>query len=180
MDKFGFLCVFIIFCMGVCTSASYHQPIEELQINKSIARYFEIEQFLWDVIERREENTLEQIYNEHIVMLKQNLFQNVIDRIRINVGLELANGLRFLNETTTMVYGILKAGDYGGLNRFSHSIRLWNVTSMLETVMQCGFSRELWMDISDVSSAIDRVEVGTVDMITMFRRIQNFANNILH
>lgn len=124
--------------------------VENLLVNKLIVQYGQIESDLWQVIERREENTLEQIYNEHRSQLKENHFQNYIDRMRIGVDLNLSRQLKFLNESTTRVHGILQARDYGGLNRFAHSSQVQNISAAMETVGQYIASNELWVDVKDV------------------------------
>lgn len=130
--------------------------VENLLVNKLIVQYLQIENDLWQVIERREENTLEQIYNEHKNQLKENQFQNYIDRIRIVVDLNLSNQLRFLNETTTKVYFILQSRDYGGLNRFAHSTQVQNISSVMESINQMA-SNDLWIDLKDVCHFIGQI-----------------------
>lgn len=136
---------------SICCSSSHIRPLyEELQINRSIAEYFQVEDSLWTAIERRTENTLELIYNEHKIRLNENLFQNIIERNRIGVDLELSNGLRFLNDTTTNVYNIIKSRDYGGLIRFSGSQRVKNITDAMEKISRASISADLWRDLNDV------------------------------
>lgn len=137
---------------SICGSCISHiRPLyEELQINRSIVEYFQVEESLWTAIERRDENTLELIYNEHKKRLNENLFQNIIERNRIGVDLELTNGLRFLNDTTTNVYNIIKSRDYGGLIRFSSSHRVKNITDAIEKISRASVSTDLSRDLSDV------------------------------
>lgn len=117
--RLNLLKLFVILYSICDVSYSHIRPLyEELQINRSIAEYFQIEETLWTAIMRRDENTLESICNEHKIRLNENLFQNIIERNRIGVDLELSNGLRFLNDTTTNVYNIIKSRDYGGLMRY--------------------------------------------------------------
>lgn len=143
----------ILYC--ICDGNSHIRPLyEELQINRSIAEYFQVEESLWTAIERRDENTLEMIYNEHKIRLNENMFQNIIDRNRIGVDLELSNGLRFLNDTTTNVYNIIKARDYGGLIRFAGSHRVKNITDSMEKISRASVSADLWRDLSDVHDFI--------------------------
>lgn len=135
----------------ICRCNSHIRPLyEELQINRSIAEYFQVEETLWAAIQRREENTLELIYNEHKIRLNENLFQNIIERNRIGVDLELTSGLRFLNDTTTNVYNIIKSRDYGGLIRFAGSPQLKNITNAMEKISRASISADLWRDLSDV------------------------------
>lgn len=145
--------LFIVICVVLIGIDADTSPrVEELRVNKLIAEYFQIEEHLWQVIERREENTLEQIYNEHKFRLgDNNRYENFIERNRIVVDLDLADGLRFLNETTSTVTGILKSQDFGGLNRFAHSPRVWNITEVLALINRSIISTELWHDIRDVS-----------------------------
>lgn len=151
-NKFNFVKLLVIFYV-ICGGHSHSRPLyEELQINRSIADYFQVEETLWAAIERREENTLELIYNEHKIRLNENLFQNIIERNRIGVDLELTNGLRFLNDTTTNVYNIIKSQDYGGLIRFSSSHRVKNITDAIEKIGKTSISPDLWRDLSDVSN----------------------------
>lgn len=150
-NRFNFVKVFLIF-HAICGGRSHIRPLyEEFQINRSIAEYFQVESTLWAAIERREENTLELIYNQHKTRLSENLFQNIIERNRIGVDLELTNGLRFLNDTTTNVYNIIKSQDYGGLIRFSGSHRVKNITDAIEKISRASVSTDLWRDLSDVS-----------------------------
>lgn len=139
--------------IGTCTHCAVSAPpVEELRVNKLIAEYFQIEEHLWQVIERREENTLEQIYNEHKFRLgDSHRYENFIERNRIGVDLDLAIGLKFLNETTTTVFGILKSQDFGSLNRFAHSPLVRNITELLAFINRPIVLTELWHDISDVS-----------------------------
>lgn len=144
------LTLFVILFI-ISSSRSHIRPLyEELQINRSIADYFQVEESLWAAIKRREENTLELIYNEHKKRLNENLFQNIIEKNRIGVDLELTNGLRFLNDTTTNVYNLIKSLDYGGLIRFSSSHRVKNVTDAIEKISNASLSSDLWRDLSDV------------------------------
>lgn len=147
-----FVCVKLFLIINlICYGCSHIRPLyEELQINRAIAEYFQVEDSLWAAIERREENTLELIYNEHKIRLDENHFQNIIERNRIGVDLELTNGLRFLNDTTTYVYNIIKSRDYGGLIRFAGSHRVKNVTDAMEKISHASISAELWRDLSDV------------------------------
>lgn len=147
---FHLLKYFVIFLIISCGRSHIRPLYEELQINRSIAEYFQIEESLWAAILRREENTLELIYNEHKIRLDENLFQNIIERNRIGVDLELTNGLRFLNDTTTNVYNIIKSRDYGGLIRFAGSYRVKNVTDVMEKISRASVSSDLWRDLSDV------------------------------
>lgn len=124
---------------------------QTLQINKLISRYFQTEEYLWIVIERREENTLEQIYNEHKTVLNDNKFMNVIERMRITVDFELIKNLKFLNETSTRVYNILKSRDYGELNKFARSDRVQNVTDAIEAVSRLCNTTDFWRDLENVS-----------------------------
>lgn len=142
---------FVIFVVGI--GADTLPRVEELRVNKLIVEYFQIEEYLWQVIERREENTLEQIYNEHKIRLadSSNHYENIIERNRIGVDLDLANGLKFLNETTSTVSGILKSHDFGGLNRFAHSPRIRNITDVLTFINRSTIPTELWHDIRDVN-----------------------------
>lgn len=136
---------------SICGGSSHIRPLyEELQINRSIVEYFQVEDSLWISIQNRVENTLELIYNEHKIRLNENLFQNIIERNRIGVDLELTNGLRFLNDTTTNVYNIIKSRDYGGLIRFSSSHRVKNITDAIEKISRASVSSDLWRDLSDV------------------------------
>lgn len=137
-------------CVNLCNS--HIRPLyEELQINRSIVEYFQVEDSLWTAIQRRDENTLELIYNEHKIRLNENLFQNIIERNRIGVDLELTNGLRFLNDTTTNIFGIIKSRDYGGLIRFSSSHRVKNITDAIGKISRASVSSDLWRDLSDVT-----------------------------
>lgn len=139
----------ILYC--ICYGQSHIRPLyEELQINRSIVEYFQVEDSLWTAIQRRDENTLEMIYNEHKIRLNENMFQNIIDRNRIGVDLELSNGLRFLNDTTSNVYNIIKARDYGGLIRFAGSHRVKNITDAMDKISYASVSADLWRDLSDV------------------------------
>lgn len=150
--RLNLLKLFVILYM-ICSGYSHIRPLyEELQINRSIAEYFQVEDSLWAAIQRRHENTLELIYNEHKIRLNENLFQNIIERNRINVDPELNSGLRFLNDTTTNVYNIIKSRDYGGLIRFSDSHRVKNITDAMEQIHRTSVSQsaDLWRDLSDV------------------------------
>lgn len=148
--RLNLLKLFVIL-YSICGGSSHIRPLyEELQINRSIAEYFQIEDTLWTAIQRRDENTLEMIYNEHKIRLNENLFQNIIERNRIGVDLELTNGLRFLNDTTTNVYNIIKSRDYGGLIRFASSHRVKNITDAIEKISKASISSDLWRDLSDV------------------------------
>lgn len=127
--------------------------VEDLRVNTLIVDYFQIEEYLWQVIERREENTLEQIYNEHKLRFgDSNHYENFIERNRISVDFELSGALKLLNETTAAVYGILKSQDFGGLNRFAYSPRVRSVTDALKIFNESTTLMELWHDIKDVSS----------------------------
>lgn len=150
--------LFVIF-YTICYCNSHIRPLyEELQINRSIAEYFQVEETLWAAIHRREENTLELIYNEHKIRLNENLFQNIIERNRIGVDLELTSGLRFLNDTTTNVFMIIKSRDYGGLIRFSGSHRVKNITDAMDKISRASVSADLWRDLSDVCDSSDFFE----------------------
>lgn len=147
---------FVIFAVLIGTHtlhcADNTPRVEDLRVNKLIAEYFQIEEHLWQVIERREENTLEQMYNEHKFRLgDSNRYENFIGRNRIGVDLDLASGLKFLNETTTTVFGILKSQDFGSLNRFAHSSLVRNITEVLAYINRSIVLTELWHDIRDVS-----------------------------
>lgn len=152
--RFNWLKLFVIL-YSICCGSSHIRPLyEELQINRSIVEYFQVEDSLWAAIEQRTENTLEMIYNEHKIRLNENLFQNIIERNRIGVDLELSNGLRFLNDTTTNVYNIIKSRDYGGLIRFSGSHRVKNITDVMEKISRASISADLWRDLSDVRTHV--------------------------
>lgn len=152
LKNWTLLKVFVIF-HTVCYCNTHIRPLyEELQINRSIAEYFQIEETLWAAIQRREENTLELIYNQHKIRLNDNQFQNIIERNRIGVDLELTSGLRFLNDTTTNVFNIIKSQDYGGLIRFAGSFRVKNITDAMEKISRASVSADLWRDLSDVRS----------------------------
>lgn len=152
----------------ICDCGAHIRPLyEELQINRAIVEYFQVEDTLWSAIMRRDENTLESIYNEHKIRLDNNPFQNVIERNRIGVDLELTNGLRFLNDTTTNVFNIILSRDYGGLMRFAGSHRVNNITDAMEKVSRASISADLWRDLSDVmivSIADGRVDHFCVDL----------------
>lgn len=135
----------------ICDVVAHTRPLyEELQINRAIVEYFQVEDTLWKAIQRRDENTLESIYNEHKIRLDNNPYQNVIERNRIGVDLELTNGIRFLNDTTTNVFNIILSRDYGGLMRFAGSHRVNNITDAMEKVSRASISADLWRDLSDV------------------------------
>lgn len=141
----------IVIFYTICNCNSHIRPLyEELQINRSIAEYFQIEEKLWAAIQRREENTLELIYQQHKIRLNDNQFQNIIERNRIGVDLELTSGLRFINDTTTNVFNIIKSRDYGGLIRFSGSYQVKNITDAMEKISRASVSADLWRDLSDV------------------------------
>lgn len=146
--------LFLIFLI-ISGGRSHIRPLyEELQINRSIAGYFQVEDSLWAAILRREENTLELIFNEHKIRLDENLFQNIIEKNRIGVDLELTNGLRFLNDTTTNVYNIIKSRDIGGLMRFASSHRIRNITDAIEKISRASLSSDLWRDLTDVCGCV--------------------------
>lgn len=141
----------IVIFYTICNCNSHIRPLyEELQINRSIAEYFQIEEKLWAAIQRREENTLELIYQQHKIRLNDNQFQNIIERNRIGVDLELTSGLRFINDTTTNVFNIIKSRDYGGLIRFSGSYQVKNITDAMDKISRASVSADLWRDLSDV------------------------------
>lgn len=143
----------IVIFYTICSCNSHIRPLyEELQINRSIAEYFQIEEKLWAAIQRREENTLELIYQQHKIRLNDNQFQNIIERNRIGVDLELTSGLRFINDTTTNVFNIIKSRDYGGLIRFAGSYQVKNITDAMEKISRASVSADLWRDLSDVWS----------------------------
>lgn len=147
--------LFFVIFVAQTHSADRSSQVEDLRVNKLIAEYFEIEEHLWQVIERREENTLEQIYTEHKIRLgDSNLYENFIERNRIVVDPDLVTILKFLNETTTTVSAILKSQDFGGLNRFAHSTRVRNITDALGLINRTIASSELWHDIRDVSPSV--------------------------
>lgn len=152
---------FVVFAVHMGTLCADPLPrVEDLKVNKLIAEYFQIEQYLWEVIERREENTLEQIYIEHKSRLGDSTHsENFIERNRIVVDIDLASSLKYLNETTSAVYVILKSQDFGGLNRFAHSPRVWNITEALKSINRTISSAELWHDIKDVSKKQVHVEL---------------------
>lgn len=158
-----FQLIFVIF-VAHTQCADRSSQVEDLRVNKLIADYFQIEEHLWQVIERREENTLEQIYIEHKIRLgDSHRYENVIERNRIIVDPDLAHGLKFLNETTSMVAGILKSQDFGGLNRYAHSPRVRNITEGLELINRTISSTELWHDIRDVSC----IHILTIELIQL-------------
>lgn len=135
----------------ISVGCAHMRPLyEELHINRAIVEYFQVEDTLWAAIQRRDENTLESIYNEHKIRLNDNTFQNIIERNRIGVDLELTNGLRFLNDTTANVFNIIRSRDYGGLMRFAGSHRVNNITDAMEKVSRASISADLWRDLSDV------------------------------
>lgn len=147
------ICVKLIIILHLIYGGYAHiRPLyEELQVNRAIVEYFQVEDALWTAIQRRDENTLEAIYNEHKIRLNDNAFHNIIERNRIGVDLELTNGLRFLNDTTTNVFNIIRSRDYGGLMRFAGSHRVNNITDAMEKVSRASISADLWRDLSDVS-----------------------------
>lgn len=156
---------FVIFCVMHTHCADTSSQVEDLRVNKLIAEYFQIEEHLWQVIERREENTLEQIYQVYKFRLGDtHRYENFIERNRIVVDLDLASGLKFLNETTSMVFGVLKSQDFGGLDRFAHSQRVRNITEVLALINRTLGSTELWHDIRDVSCMHVFIELNELNM----------------
>lgn len=123
---------------------------ELLQVTKLISSYFQTEEYLWIVIERREENTLEQIYNEHKIALHINQFQNVVERSRITVDFGLNGNLKFLNETSTFVFNILKNRDYFALDRYAKSQQVLNISTAIETIYRLCNTTEFWRDLNYV------------------------------
>lgn len=136
---------------SIVVGAEISGRVENLLVDKQRNDYMLIEENLWQVIERREENTLEQICNEHRKCLSENHFENFLDRNRVNVDIDLIGGLKVLNETTTNVFSILKFRDYGGLMRFAHSPLVRNITEAMQLVSRKTVSDELWKDLRDVS-----------------------------
>lgn len=175
-------CVMFVAFIGINVRCADTLPlVEDLLVNKLIAEYFQIEENLWQVIERREENTLEQIYNEHQIRLgKGHQYENFIERNRIGVDLDLAHGLKFLNETTSAVFIILKSHDFGSLNRFARSPCVWNITEALALISQSILSNELWHDVNDVSDLLLNVNCDGLRMADFsIDRMPKFVSNII-
>lgn len=121
----------------------------QLQIDKVSSDYLEIELNLWRNIDRRAENTLEQIYYNHKSSLSENLFQNFAVRNRITLNGTLEDALASVNEKALRAFGYLKNRDYGGLNEFVRGSAADIISALTDIDRYCS-EPHFWEDLKSV------------------------------
>lgn len=142
----------IVFVLLIVVADSSFGSREHLQIAKVTSDYLETEANLWRAIDRRAENTLEQIYYNHKSVLSENLFQNYAARNRISLNGTLDDGILLINETSSKAFGLLKNRDYGGLNGFVRGA-VESVIQALDDITGVCDTAQFWMDLKSVSFA---------------------------
>lgn len=127
-----------------------------LQIHKAVSDYLETTSNLWGVIDRRAENTLEQIYYSHKTNLNENYFQNYAVRGRISYNGTLDDALTLLTDKSVRALNLLKTRDYGGLNEFVRGTVDIVAQAMADVDIVCG-SKPFWEDLKKVTNICIRL-----------------------
>lgn len=128
---------------------SSQSAINRLQIHKVTSDYLETATNLWRVIDRRAENTLEQIYYSHKTVLNEHYFQNYAVRGRIVYNGTVDDALTMLTDKSMRALNLLKNRDYGGLNEFVRSTVDIVLQSMADIDAVCGV-KAFWEDLKKV------------------------------
>lgn len=123
--------------------------IDRLQIHKAASDYLDTATNLWRVIDRRAENTLEQIYYNHKTVLNENYFQNFAVRSRISYNGSLDDALTLVTDKSVRALNLLKNRDYGGLNDFVRSTVDIVVQALADIDAICN-SKAFWEDLKSV------------------------------
>lgn len=134
---------------------------QQLQIDKVTSDYLDNELILWRSIERRAENTLEQIYYNHKASLSEDLFQNFSVRNRLNLNGTLEDALTVVLEKSARAFTLLKNRDYGGLNEFVRNA-MENVIISMEDISAISNIQEFWEQLKTVSMRDDVPAVTTI------------------
>lgn len=140
----------IVFVLLIVVVHSSFGSREQLQIAKVTSDYLETEANLWRAIDRRAENTLEQIYYNHKSVLSENLYQNYAARNRISLNGTLDDGILLINETSSKAFGLLKNRDYGGLNGFVRGAAESVILALDDITGVCD-APQFWVDLKSVS-----------------------------
>lgn len=136
--------IFISLILPLATSG------QQLQINKIASEYLDNELILWRTIERRAENTLEQIYYNHKASLNEELFQNVSMRYMINLNGTLDDALTVIRDKSARVLTLLKSRDYGGLNDFVRNTVDYVINALDDISFICSLP-DFWEELKTVS-----------------------------